>query len=64
MLIQTKQKDCTTEQQKNKAVNDARYEINKKYGSDWRNRDYEQSGGKSCEPSIYDGHTFGEHWMD
>jgi predicted outer membrane protein len=37
LLIAEKQSTCKTEKEMNKAVNDAREEINKKYGSDWRN---------------------------
>lgn len=36
-LIKTKHLNCTTEKQKNAAVNEARAEINSKYGYDWRN---------------------------
>lgn len=36
---------CTTDAQKNKAVNDARAEINKKYGHDWRSRDAVNGSG-------------------
>ena len=36
LLIQEKQKTCTTDKQKNHAVNLARQEINAKYGHDWR----------------------------
>lgn len=61
-LIRSKKQKCFTEQQKNNAVNEARKEINLKYGNDWRGR--ELTGSKGKEPSIYDGHTFGEHWMD
>lgn len=67
ILIQEKQKVCLTEKEKNQAVNEARMEINKKYGKDWRGRDeaksFKRSRGRD-EPSIYDGHTYGEHWMD
>ena len=35
-LIQAKQIDCITEKEKNRAVNNARQEINIKYGKDWR----------------------------
>ena len=35
-LIHQKQSLCTTDKQKNAAVNEARCEINRKYGSDWR----------------------------
>ena len=37
ILIKTKQKECTTQGQKNHCVTLARQEINKKYGHDWRN---------------------------
>lgn len=37
LLIAEKQSTCKTEKEMNKAVNDSREEINKKYGSDWRN---------------------------
>lgn len=63
-LIQSKIKDCTTEKEKNKAVNEARMEINKKYGKDWRNSNPEVQKELSSYPSIYDGHENGEHWMD
>lgn len=36
ILIKSKQETCTTEQQKNAAVDQARHEINLKYGSGWR----------------------------
>lgn len=36
ILIQEKHKTCTTEKEKNKAVDDARQEINLKYGKEWR----------------------------
>jgi len=67
LLILEKHKSCTTEQEKNKAVNDARQEINTKYGKDWRekdillNLDFKRSHGI---PTIYDDHTYGQHWMD
>lgn len=38
LLIKQKQSKCTTESEKNKAVNDARKEINIKYGKGWRDR--------------------------
>lgn len=59
-LILEKQKVCTTEKQKNNAVNQARMEINQKYGKDWRGN----TQTLSDSPSIYDGHENGEHWMD
>lgn len=36
ILIKAKQKECTNEKQKNHAVNQARMEINLKYGNTWR----------------------------
>lgn len=36
ILIKEKQKLCTTDKEKNVAVNDARQEINTKYGKGWR----------------------------
>jgi hypothetical protein len=39
LLIVEKQKNCTTEKQKNKAVNESRQEINEKYGKSWREKD-------------------------
>lgn len=59
-LIVEKQKVCTTEKEKNQALNQARMEINQKYGKDWRENDR----GNTSDPSIYDGHENGEHWMD
>lgn len=38
ILIQKKQALCSTEKQKNQALNDARQEINLKYGKGWRER--------------------------
>lgn len=38
ILIKQKQQNCITEKEKNKAINDARMEINIKYGKDWRNK--------------------------
>lgn len=67
ILIQEKKKVCLTEKEKNQAVNEARMEINKKHGKDWRGREeakaFKRNRGHD-EPSIYDGHTYGEHWMD
>jgi len=37
-LIKSKQKLCTTEKEKNQALEIARQEINKKYGKGWRER--------------------------
>lgn len=61
-LILSKQSICITEKEKNKALNEARMEINKKYGKDWRMPSTRES--RAQEPSIYDGHQYGEHWMD
>jgi hypothetical protein len=36
LLIAEKQADCKSEKEMNKAINDAREDINKKYGKDWR----------------------------
>lgn len=64
-LIVKKKKTCITEQEKNKAVNDARQEINTKYGKSWREQLSTIKVVKfSSDPSIYDGHTHGQHWMD
>lgn len=64
-LILKKKKTCTTEKEINKAVNDARAEINAKYGHSWRNES--NTSKQSCSktsPSFYEGHTHGQHWMD
>lgn len=37
-IIELKKKFCKTNAEINKAVNDAREEINKKYGKDWREK--------------------------
>jgi hypothetical protein len=63
-LIQKKKSLCTTEAEKNNAVNEARREINLKYGSGWREWDGLSGTGINREPSVYDGHIHGEHWMD
>ncbi len=51
-----------------KAVNDARQEINIKYGKGWREQDmfkpYPVSNNVYNNPSIYDDHVNGEYWMD
>ena len=36
ILIKNKHKTCTTQKEKNRAVNEARQEINIKYGVGWR----------------------------
>ena len=38
LLIVEKQKGCTTDKQRNHAVNVAKQEINTKYGKDWREK--------------------------
>lgn len=39
-LILLKQKNCVTDKERNNAVNEARSEINLKYGHEWRNGQY------------------------
>lgn len=50
----------------NNALNIARKEANDKYGKGWREKLLMNmsSASKSKEPTIYDEHRFGEHWMD
>jgi hypothetical protein len=51
----------------NNALTQARQEMNKKYGKGWREQREVQTGSgkpRYKEPSIYDGHIHGEHWMD
>jgi hypothetical protein len=65
ILIKEKLKACTTKKEENVAIETARQEINLKYRKGWRERDnFKTSKQEYNEPSIYDGHTFGEHWMD
>jgi hypothetical protein len=65
ILIKQKLKVCTSKKEENVAVETARQEINLKYGKGWREWDnFKPSNQKYSEPSIYDGHTFGEYWMD
>ncbi len=68
ILIKEKQKTCKTEKEKNKAVDDARQEINLKYGKGWREQCINESQPKDHtkykEPSIHDDHENGEYWMD
>ena len=64
LLILKMKKDCATEQQENKAVNDARHLINLKYGDGWREKDILKSENKMSAPYFYEGHTHGQHWMD
>jgi hypothetical protein len=64
ILIKGKLELCTSKKEENVAVNTAREEINRKYGKGWREKDMFDSSKKDDYPSIYDGHTFGEHWME
>jgi len=51
----------------NNALTLARQEMNTKYGKGWREQDEvfsESARTKHNQPSVYDGHTHGEHWMD
>lgn len=55
----------------NKALTMARQEANKKYGKGWRDDEAIKNYLKvknhhkpKYEPSIYDVHIHGEHWMD
>ena len=63
-LILKKKKDCVTEKQVNQAVNEARAEINAKYGNSWRSQAFisKQNCG-SISPSFYEDHVNGKHWM-
>lgn len=66
--IKQKLKVCTSKKEENVAVETARQEINLKYGKGWREWDdfkpQAVSKQKYNEPSIHDGHTFGEDWTD
>lgn len=50
----------------NNALNIARKEANDKYGKGWRENLLvnKNKTGKNQEPTIYDEHINGEHWMD
>lgn len=50
----------------NNALNIARKETNEKYGKGWREKLLMNisSVSKSQDVTIYDNHTFGEHWID
>ena len=50
----------------NNALNIARKEANDKYGKGWREKLFRNisSGSRGKEPTIYDEHTNGEHWLD
>lgn len=64
-LIAKKQKKCITDKQKNNAVNEARREINQKYGHAWRSQpDLSKKSCSGISPSFYEGHVNGQHWMD
>lgn len=47
ILISNKQKTCTTQKEKNRAVELARQEINTKYGKGWREQEFVVSKNKS-----------------
>jgi ribosomal protein S17 len=64
ILIEGKLKLCTSKKEKNAAVEIARQEINKKYGKGWRQEHKFKPSKQYDYPSIYDGHTFGEYWME
>ena len=68
ILIKQKLKLCTTKKEENVAVENARQEINLKYGKGWRNLDYYKPqlviNEKYNNSSIYEDHTFGEHWLE
>ncbi len=59
-LIKNRLKSCSTEKEKNAAIEKARQEINLKYGKGWRELD----NNSHSFPSVYDGHENGEYWMD
>lgn len=69
-LIKTRKVYCVTSQEKNVLVEECRREINRKYGHDWRSRDdfkpypADKYNTNYKSPSVYDGHTHGEHWID
>lgn len=58
LLIKEKQSKCTTEKEKNKALNEARQEINAKYGKGWR----EKSNYNFNRPSW--AQELGDEWDD
>lgn len=66
ILIKEKLKSCSTKKEQNIAVEEARREINVKYGKGWRERDAFKPYKKLNDyyPTHYDDHQFGEHWMD
>lgn len=64
VLIKYKFKICLTAKERNKAVENARQEINTKYGKGWREGETIGCRDKDYYPSIYDDHTYGEYWMD
>ena len=61
ILIEEKKKSCTTEAEVNHAINQARREINTKYGKDWREK-YPTAGGgyDFSKPSCAQG--LGDEW--
>ncbi len=67
ILIKEKLKTCSTQKEKNIAVEESRREMNAKYGHGWRMRDlFEETttSQKYQMPTIYDDHPDGEYWMD
>lgn len=50
----------------NNALNIARKEANDKYGKGWREKLFRNisSASRGKEPTIYDEHKNGEHWLD
>ena len=64
ILIEEKLKLCTSKKEENAAVEIARQEINKKYGKGWRQEHRFEPSKQYNDPSIYDDHTFGKHWME
>lgn len=74
-LIKEKQSHCTTEAQKNHAVNQARAEINSKYGHGWRDTYDDSKGGSSWYSKNksgqsydfnkpFDAQNLGDEWDD
>ena len=64
ILIKKKQQYCSSEAERNKAVNNARCEINKKYGKRWREKDAHLKSYNDNQMNEHVDHVFGEHWMD
>lgn len=65
ILIIEKKKGCTTNKEKNLAVNAARREINVKYGKNWRQRFSTNKKPKSYDFSKpYQAQDLGDEWDD